>query len=778
MQSFLDSLTPHEDAILHDATDASDACRFVPYLLRFYVSVSNPRAECLTEGIMDTLIGHIAWPRGALTRIGPTMSRLRRAGRTDHKFSKSFSDIHADSDSVEAVATPIHRIDRTLAEFGNFKLALQQLYIDEPEWLRSVLRNSMPAAEAMQNEADGAIWNRLQSVGAVFGWSLSELQLARLALHTEDIPPFAEWIETLLRTNDDHGPRALRRVFNSSVVLLQQSLQPRSALVHSGLYLVERYSNKPSGLHRPPRLHTKLLAALGQTDFNVAQLSELLFSKSPGSTLASADFSHLQDESAPLDALLRRASESRERGIHILIYGPPGTGKTEFARWLVSHADLRAYEVPVIDDEEEDDSTRPVSDRLALLRSAYWLMGTATQTALIFDEAEDAFPHDMPLWMGGVGVKDVAHGPRKGWVNQLLEESPLPTIWISNAVHQMDAAYLRRFTYHLEMRRPSQRVRERIAGRRAVLHGLPTSLAAPLGAFADASPAMIDSALRFARLASNDDNPATRITTQTELATRSLRAGLQAAGLTVNGDARIHQTTYNPSFINLHGGVDATALLASLQRTRASNICFYGAPGTGKTSFAEHIARELDRPLMIRRASDLQSKWVGETEKRMRESFNDAQSENAVLLLDEADSFLGDRNGAHHSWERSQVNELLQCMERFEGIFIAATNLIDTLDKAALRRFTHKIEFLPLTLEQRIAMFRQQLGEVELPDIRWAHLRTKLARLDGLTAGDFGVVARQANMRLDAMTADEMIAALGTELQLRSPLRGRAMGFA
>lgn len=61
--------------------------------------------------------------------------------------------------------------------------------------------------------------------------------------------------------------------------------------------------------------------------------------------------------------------------------------------------------------------------------------------------------------------------------------------------------------------------------------------------------------------------------------------------------------------------------------------------------------------------------------------------------------------------------------------------------------------------------------------MRWAPLRAKLVRLDALTAGDFGVVARQAHMRLDEMTAEEVVAALEIELQLRSPMRGRAMGF-
>src|SRR5690606_22942609 len=105
----------------------------------------------------------------------------------------------------------------------------------------------------------------------------------------------------------------------------------------------------------------------------------------------------------------------------------------------------------------------------------------------------------------------------------------------------------------------------------------------------------------------------------------------------------------------------------------------------------------LDRPLMIRRASDLVSKYVGETEQNMAAMFAEAEAEKAVLLLDEADSFLQDRRGAHRTYEVTEVNEMLQGMERFNGIFVCTTNLLESLDQAALRRFTFKIRFMPLT---------------------------------------------------------------------------------
>lgn len=70
---------------------------------------------------------------------------------------------------------------------------------------------------------------------------------------------------------------------------------------------------------------------------------------------------------------------------------------------------------------------------------------------------------------------------------------------------------------------------------------------------------------------------------------------------------------------------------------------------------------------MVRRASDLLSCWVGATEQNIARAFEEARKDDAVLLIDEADSFLQDRRGAGHSWEVTQVNEVLTQMENFEG---------------------------------------------------------------------------------------------------------------
>ena len=139
-------------------------------------------------------------------------------------------------------------------------------------------------------------------------------------------------------------------------------------------------------------------------------------------------------------------------------------------------------------------------------------------------------------------------------------------------------------------------------------------------------------------------------------------------------------------------------------------MLLYGPPGTGKTQFTEHLASELGLPLVSKSASALLSKWLGDSEKNIAAAFEEAAAEDAILFFDEGDSFLRSRERAQHGWEVTQTNELLQKMERFDGIVVVATNLFRDLDAAALRRFTFKIEFRERDLNQRWKMFIAEAG--------------------------------------------------------------------
>ncbi len=142
---------------------------------------------------------------------------------------------------------------------------------------------------------------------------------------------------------------------------------------------------------------------------------------------------------------------------------------------------------------------------------------------------------------------------------------------------------------------------------------------------------------------------------------------------------------------------------------------------------------------MVRRASDIVSKYVGETEQNINQVFSEAEAMEAVLVIDEADSFLFNRERAVRSWEISQTNEFLTQMERFRGILICTSNRFADLDSASIRRFNHKVGFRYLKPEGNIIFYKRMLtGLSETPLSRVE--ADMLEQIRDLTPGDFRIV--------------------------------------
>ncbi|MGZ5786988.1 MAG: ATP-binding protein, partial [Ramlibacter sp.] len=356
---------------------------------------------------------------------------------------------------------------------------------------------------------------------------------------------------------------------------------------------------------------------------------------------------------------------------------------------------------------------------------------------------------------------------------QILESNAVPTIWITNRIEQIDPAFRRRFAYHLELKSPPPGAREGLV--RKTLEGVMVSDAfvGKLTERKGLTPAQIRTAVRFAGLASDGGGSAME-----SLIERQLRNSDQALGTrSQDAGARLSVTTYDLDMLNVETRFEVPRIVAALKARGHGTLCFYGAPGTGKTALAEHIAKSLDRPLLIKQASDLMSKFVGETEQNMAGMFREAENEKAVLLLDEADSFLQDRRGAQRTYEVTEVNEMLQGMERFNGIFVCTTNLMDRIDQAALRRFTFKIKFKPLTTAQREKMFVTEAlaGDVSLLT---GEARARLAKLEQLCPGDFAAVKRQVDILAAEFSVVEFLEQLEAEHRIKPEVReGRSIGF-
>ncbi len=141
---------------------------------------------------------------------------------------------------------------------------------------------------------------------------------------------------------------------------------------------------------------------------------------------------------------------------------------------------------------------------------------------------------------------------------------------------------------------------------------------------------------------------------------------------------------------------------------------FSGGPGTGKTMAAEVIAGALGLDLFRVDLSSVISRWVGETEKNLREIFDAAEGGTAIILFDEADALFGSRGEVKQAQDRfanQEVSFLLQRLEVFEGCAILTTNLQENIDEAFLRRFGAVVEFPMPTAAERLLLWQRSFPE-------------------------------------------------------------------
>ncbi len=150
-----------------------------------------------------------------------------------------------------------------------------------------------------------------------------------------------------------------------------------------------------------------------------------------------------------------------------------------------------------------------------------------------------------------------------------------------------------------------------------------------------------------------------------------------------------------------------------------ARIIFYGPPGTGKTLTAHSLSRSLKRQVLSFDCSKILSMYIGESEKNVRKIFDTyadltrQTKTEPILLLNEADQFLASRSAGVGSSADQMHNQMqnifLEQIEKFQGILIATTNLLENIDKAFSRRFNYKIEFKKPDQKQRLELWTMML---------------------------------------------------------------------
>ena len=417
-----------------------------------------------------------------------------------------------------------------------------------------------------------------------------------------------------------------------------------------------------------------------------------------------------------------------ENPVSILFYGKPGSGKTELAKSICKEAGKQVY---IFKNESETEKDRGILRRLVCLLST-----GLPDSILIVDEADTVLKTIDFSFFGKEPNKN------KGTVNKMLENNKDKVIYIINHQHQIDESTLRRFTFSIKFEAMPQKM----------LHSIAESKIRPLNISDETKGKILDMLDKYKLTGASAENIAKVIsgmnTQDEENLLDKVQIVMKENSLLLNGKTKMRESAckeYDLSIVN--ATMDPKKIVEMVENAQkyaeknndentGVRMLFYGLSGTGKTEFARYIAETLHKPILLKRASDILSKWVGESEHNIRDAFEEAERTGSVLLFDEADSFFQDRTTAQHSWEITQVNEFLTQMEEFSGILICTTNLRNIMDPAMQRRFHILSEFKALNENGIKTLCSKYFPALEFTDEQI----NRLAKFNTATPGDFASI--------------------------------------
>ncbi len=629
------------------------------------------------------------------------------------------------------------------------------------DYLKAIRKREKSLTASLKGKPKLSFEPLLASLVKLLKPNLVEIKLLIYALLILQHPQAKQVLRELEINEFNNSVNALAKAMRESSRMVARALDDEAMLCQIRLLEVPNRGSDIWDLIEAGPLLGQLVLAVSEDKTSQADidLEQMLFRHvcppGPPAQHQIGDFQGVPELQLMLD-YLRNALTTTARGKNILLYGKPGTGKTQLARAMAEKLSAPLYEVPT-----KDGHTGAMTGRIRLdaAKLAQMFLEDRLGAVLLFDEMEDAFRKSDQL--------------AKGWFNQLLEENQAPVIWISNNIREVDPAFLRRFDFIVEVKGSGSD--QEVEKLKQVLSVLPVApeWVAEAARKSWMTPALANNLAEVAQYL-----PARQITRNQQRLEALMNQRLSVLGegrptRIISKKPKQDFPEFRQAWINTRPTLTNVERL--LRKEDTARICLYGPPGAGKTAYAQELAKRLKKPFMLKSSSDLLGMYVGETEKNIAAMFDKAERNGAVLLLDEADTFLYNRNMAQQSWEVSAINEFMVRLERFEGAFLATTNRFDSFDKAILRRFQLKVEFTYLNTEQL-----KNLIEACVMDKDNARelTRQQLSRFEYLTPGLVRAAVQNLRLRGFKPRTARLLGALEVEqAQQIDGVIGQPIGF-
>jgi transitional endoplasmic reticulum ATPase len=412
----------------------------------------------------------------------------------------------------------------------------------------------------------------------------------------------------------------------------------------------------------------RLKQILDTPEINKKDIENIFFPTDQKSVLSLDDY----DDTIPHN-IFKNLIKKNDRGTNFLLWGKPGTGKTEYAGAL---ANSLGYKLIRVGESSLGEKKR--DQRLGDFVLAQKFFKNKKNTILLFDELEDLTREDKEF--------------SKLFVNNLLENATIPTIFTANHVY-METSFLRRMKYTAEFKVHSAKTRIKTWNKYGEKIFNETQKKQFAKTF-DITPWDIQRVCEIIAL-----NPKENVVDVVQQIDRMNRWGRKRE-FKLTESSKVYDLSLLNTNVNVNSFVDQ---LKSVDKKW--NMLLSGPSGTGKSQLVHYLGEQFNKNVLVKKPSDLISAWFGETEQNIAQSFEQAYQEDSILLIDEAETFLTNKEGKSAEYMKSIANEFLVQTQLRKCDFAITTNYEKSLEQAFLRRFQIKIKFNYMTKDQKLKMF-------------------------------------------------------------------------